>query len=180
MCQQSWFFKIHSLVAISSWAIPFKLNSGWVMGCYSFSICELSHLGRSFSLLFYIERHSFCSMAEVCLLNLNEEECTGRTWWAVETGRPIKVMIFFGGFGVDSKVFLRSLIALDNIVVMIFPGAIIHVFDTGQHLFFHWYSIIRRYIYDYNSHLFIIYAISVLHSLLLCFFGFLEVVYFWF
>ena len=40
-------------------------------------------------------------------------------------------MIFFGGFAIDGKVFFDSLIGFDDIVVVIFSGAVVHVFDGG-------------------------------------------------
>ena len=101
----------------------------------------------SFFMTFCIERHSSCSRLGAGLLSLSEGDDTCWAWWTVETCGPIKIMILFGGFGVVSKVFMWSLIATNGIIVVIFSSAVVHVLDRWQHLFFHLYSIIRRYIY---------------------------------
>lgn len=38
-------------------------------------------------------------------------------------------MIFFGGFGVDAKILVSSLVSSDDVVVVIFSSAAVHVSD---------------------------------------------------
>ena len=139
-----------------------------------------SHRDRFFYLIVCIGRDSSWSRVAVDWSYLCSWVGTCWPWGAVESDLLIEIVIFFGGFGVDGKVFFDSLVALDNIVVVIFPGAIIHVFDAGQHLFFHWYSIIRRYIYDYNSSLITFNTILLLFSIFVTFFEIFQSSLFWF
>lgn len=56
---------------------------------------------------------------------------TCRTRRAVESNFLIEVMVFFGGFTSDSKIFMISLVFSNHVVVVVLPSAVVHVSDRG-------------------------------------------------
>ena len=60
-------------------------------------------------------------------MSLCIEGGTGWSRGAVEADGFFEIMISFGGFGVDCKLFVASLVAANNVVVMILSCAVIHI-----------------------------------------------------
>ena len=70
-------------------------------------------------------------------LNLHYMSDTGWSRRAIESDSFIKIVIFFGRFSIDCKIFIASLIAADDVIIMILSCAVVHVFDGRESIFFH-------------------------------------------
>ena len=67
----------------------------------------------------------------------------GKRWgtcWAggtIEASDLVEIVVFFGGFGSHCEILIFSVIDFDDVIVMVLAGAVVHIPDGGQHLFFH-------------------------------------------
>lgn len=49
----------------------------------------------------------------------------------------VEVMVLPGGLPAHCKTLVVALILPDDVVVVVLAGAVVHIPDRGQHLFFH-------------------------------------------